>query len=216
VIRVFAGVVFNVARGLGRSRTRRESATTQGSEESQMDQLQRNWGWLLALGIGLIVLGLLDIALPAIATLAIGIFVGWLLLIGGVAQIVHAFSARGWKGFVLHLLGGVLYLLVGGWMILNPLLGVLALTLLLAAFLLVQGIFQIALALRIRPARAWGWPLASGVVTALLAILIYAGWPSSALWVIGLLVGIHLLISGVSLTMLALGARAIAHELPAR
>ena len=109
------------------------------------------------------------------------------------AQIVHAFSARGWQGFALHLLGGVLYLLVGGWMILKPLLGALALTLLLAAFLLVQGIFQIALALRIRPARGWGWPLASGVVTLLLAVLIYAGWPSSALWVIGLLVGIHLL-----------------------
>ena len=178
--------------------------------------MERNWGWLLALGIGLIALGLLDIALPVIATLAIGIFVGWLLLIGGVAQILHAFSARGWQGFALHLVGGVLYLLVGGWMILNPLLGALALTLLLAAFLLVQGVFQIALALRIRPARGWGWPLASGVVTLLLAVLIYAGWPSSALWVIGLLVGIHLLMSGVALTMLALAARASAHGLPAR
>jgi uncharacterized membrane protein HdeD (DUF308 family) len=169
--------------------------------------MERNWNWLLALGIGLIVLGLLDIALPVVATLAIGIFVGWLLLIGGVAQIVHAFSARAWAGFTLHLLGGVLYLLVGGWMILNPLLGALALTLLLGAFLLIQGIFQISLALRIRPARGWGWPLASGVVTVLLAVLIYAGWPGSALWLIGLLVGLHLLMSGVSLTMLALAAR---------
>jgi uncharacterized membrane protein HdeD (DUF308 family) len=124
-----------------------------------------------------------------------------------VGQIVHAFSARGWSGFALHLLGGVLYVLVGGWMILNPLLGALALTLLLAGFLVVQGICQIGLALRIRPARAWGWPLASGIVTLLLAVLIWVGWPSSALWVIGLLVGIHLLLSGVSLTMLALAAR---------
>ena len=151
-----------------------------------------------------------------IATLAIGIFVGWLFLIGGVAQILHAFSARGWQGFALHLLGGVLYVLVGGWMIFNPLLGALALTLMLAAFLLIQGICQIALALRLRPARGWGWPLASGVVTVLLAVLIYAGWPSSALWVIGLLVGIHLLMSGLSLSMLALAARGVAHELPAR
>jgi uncharacterized membrane protein HdeD (DUF308 family) len=178
--------------------------------------MERNWGWLLALGIGLIVLGLLDIAVPMIATLAIGIFLGWLLLIGGVAQILHAFSARGWRGFALHLLGGVVYLLAGGWMIFNPLLGALALTLMLAAFLLIQGIFQIVLALRIRPARGWGWPLASGLVTVLLAVLIYAGWPGSALWVIGLLVGIHLLMSGLSLTMLALAARGVAHELPAR
>ena len=178
--------------------------------------MERNWGWLLALGIGLIVLGLLDIAVPMIATLAIGIFLGWLLLIGGVAQILHAFSARGWQGFALHLLGGVVYLLAGGWMILNPLQGALALTLMLAAFLLIQGIFQIVLALRIRPARGWGWPLASGLVTVLLAVLIYAGWPGSALWVIGLLVGIHLLMSGLSLTMLALAARGVGHELPAR
>ena len=178
--------------------------------------MERNWGWLLALGIGLIALGLLDIAVPMIATLAIGIFVGWLFLIGGVAQILPAFSARGWQGFALHLLGGALYVLVGGWMVFNPLLGALALTLMLAAFLLIQGIFQIALAWRIRPARGWGWPLASGVVTVLLAVLIYAGWPSSALWVIGLLVGIHLLMSGLSLTMLALAARGVAHELPAR
>ena len=176
--------------------------------------MERNWG--LALGIGLIVLGLLDIAVPMIATLAIGLFLGWLLLIGGVAQILHAFSARGWQGFTLHLLGGVVYLLAGGWMIFNPLQGALALTLMLAAFLLIQGIFQIVLALRIRPARGWGWPLASGLVTVLLAVLIYAGWPGSALWVIGLLVGIHLLMSGLSLTMLALAARGVGHELPAR
>ncbi len=169
--------------------------------------MERNWGWLLALGIGLIVLGLLAIALPAVATLAAGIFIGWLLVIGGVAQIADAFSARRWAGFALHLLSGVLYLLVGGLLVFDPLGGALALTLVLAAFLLVQGIFQIGLALRLRPALSWGWLLASGAVTVLLAILIWAGWPSSALWVIGLLVGIHLLMSGSALTMLALAVR---------
>lgn len=172
-----------------------------------MHALHRNWGWLLALGILLIIMGVFLVLAPAAGTLAVEIFIGWLLIIGGVAQIVHAFSVRGWDGFLLHLLGGIVYLVVGGLMVLYPFEGVLALTLLLAAFLLVQGVFQIVAAFRIRPVRSWGWMLASGIATLILGVLIWVGWPGAALWVIGLLVGLHLLFSGFALIMLALAAR---------
>ena len=178
-----------------------------------MDTLQRSWGWLFGLGIVLVVLGVLAIALPAIATLAVGIFIGWLLVIGGVVQLAHAFGERRWRGFLLHFLGGLLYLVVGGLILTDPFRGALALTILLAAFLVVEGIFQVLLALRIRPFRNWGWVLASGLITLLLGILIFAGWPSTALWVIGLLVGIHLLTSGIALIMLGLAARALARQM---
>ena len=97
-------------------------------------------------------------------------------------------------------------------MVLYPFEGVLALTLLLAAFLLVQGVFQIVAAYRIRPGRSWGWMLASGIATLILGVLIWLGWPGAALWIIGLLVGIHLLFSGFSLVMLALAARRSEHK----
>jgi uncharacterized membrane protein HdeD (DUF308 family) len=172
-----------------------------------MELLQRNWGWLLGLGVLMAVLGLLAIAVPMVATLAVEVLIAWLLLIGGVAQAVHAFTARGWRGFMVYLLGGILSLGVGLLMLLYPLQGAAALTIVLAAYLLVQGIFQTILAFQIRPLGSWLWMLLSGIVTLVLAILIWLAWPSSALWVIGLLVGIHLLFTGFSLITLALAAR---------
>ena len=172
-----------------------------------MDALQRGWGWFVGLGAVLVVLGIVVIASPIVATMAIELLVGWILVIGGVLQIVQALRARGWRGFLLHLVGGILYLLVGVLLLYDPLGGALALTLVLTAFLVVQGIVQIVIAVQIRPTRNWGWLLASGVITLLLGLLIWSGWPSSALWVIGLLVGIHLVVTGASLIMLGLAAR---------
>ena len=175
-----------------------------------MDVLQKGWKWLLGLGILLVVLGLLLIAAPAAGTLAVDVLIGWFLIIGGIAQIVHAFMEQRWSGFLLELLSGILYGAVGVLLLAYPLAGVAALTLLLAAFLAVEGIFRIVMALRVRPAQGWGWLLFGGVVTLVLAILIWMQWPSSALWVIGLLVGINLLFTGWSLCMVALAARSAA------
>jgi uncharacterized membrane protein HdeD (DUF308 family) len=175
-----------------------------------MDVLQKGWGWLLGLGILLSVLGLLLIAAPALGTLAIDLLVGWFLIIGGIAQAVHAFMEKAWRGFLLELLSGVLYLVVGILLVFYPLAGAQALTLFLAAFLLVEGVVRIAMAMRVRPAQGWGWLLFGGIVTVILGILIWMQWPASALWVIGLLVGINLLFTGWSLTMMAIALRA--HE----
>jgi uncharacterized membrane protein HdeD (DUF308 family) len=178
-----------------------------------MEVLSRNWGWLLALGILMIILGAIAIAAPVAATIAVQFMLGWLLVITGIAEAIHAFMVRGWRGFLLELLSAVLYLGVGILLLVNPLEGALALTIVLAAFLVVEGIFKIIMAMRVRDHDGWGWLLASGILSVILGALIWAQWPASGLWVIGLLVGIQLLFTGWSLVMLALAARRRRHAL---
>jgi uncharacterized membrane protein HdeD (DUF308 family) len=173
-----------------------------------MEVLSRNWGWLLAFGILMVVLGMVAIAIPKPATLAVQVALGWILVIGGIAEGIHAFMAQGWRGFLLELLSAILYLVVGVLLLVNPVEGALALTIVLAAFLIVEGIFKIIMAMRVRDHRGWGWLLASGILSVILGALIWAEWPASGLWVIGLLVGIQLLFTGWALVMLALAARA--------
>lgn len=173
-----------------------------------METLSKNWGWLLALGILMVILGVLVIGAPGVTGIAVGLLLGWILMIGGIAHGVHAFMAQGWRGFLFELLSGILYLVVGVMLVADPLGGVLALTVLLAVFLVVEGIFKIITALRSRPLNGWIWLLMSGVASVILGGLIWAQWPISGLWAIGLLVGIYLLFSGWSLMMLAFAARA--------
>lgn len=172
-----------------------------------MEALSRNWGWLLAVGILMIVLGVIAIATPVYATFAVQVLLGWILIIGGIGQGIHAFMTKGWSGFLFELLGAILYLVVGILLLVNPVKGALALTLVLAAFLVVEGIFKIIMGWRVRGHRGWGWLLGSGIVSVILGVLIWAEWPASGLWVIGLLVGVHLVFTGWALVMLALAAR---------
>jgi uncharacterized membrane protein HdeD (DUF308 family) len=178
-----------------------------------MEALSRNWGWLLALGILMIILGVFAIGAPVVATIAFQVMLGWLLVIGGIAEAIHAFMAQSWRGFLFELLSAILYVVVGVLLLINPVLGAAALTLLLAVFLVVEGIFKIIMALRVRDHRGWGWLLASGVLSLILGAMIWAQWPASGLWVIGLLVGIQLLFTGWSLVMLALAARSHRQEM---
>jgi uncharacterized membrane protein HdeD (DUF308 family) len=172
-----------------------------------METLSRKWGWLLALGILMIILGAWAIAMPKPATLAVQVALGWILVIGGIAEGVHAFMARGWGGFLLELLSAILYLVVGILLLANPVQGALALTLVLAIFLVVEGIFKVIMAVRVRDHRGWGWVLASGILSLILGAMIWAEWPASGLWVIGLLVGVQLVFTGWALVMLAMAAR---------
>jgi uncharacterized membrane protein HdeD (DUF308 family) len=176
-----------------------------------MEALSRNWGWLLAFGILMIILGIFAIAMPKPATLAVQVALGWILVIGGIVEGIHAFMAQGWRGFLLELLSAILYLAVGILLLVNPVAGALALTVVLAVFLIVEGILKVILAFQVRDHRGWGWLLASGILSLLLGLLIWAEWPVSGLWVIGLLVGAQLLFTGWTLVMLALAARAHGH-----
>jgi uncharacterized membrane protein HdeD (DUF308 family) len=174
-----------------------------------LEEVRRNWGWFLVLGIALIVLGVVALAMPHVATDITILTFGWLLIIGGAFEAVAAIEARRWSGFFLHLLGGVLYVVVGILLVANPGAGALTLTLLLAALYLVEGVFQVVGAVALRFPN-WGWAVFGGLITALVGALIWAQWPSSAVWVIGLFVGIDLIFRGWAWVTLALAA----HHLP--
>ncbi len=170
--------------------------------------LRGKWPWLVLLGTALIVLGLLALGSPWVATLATAVVIGVLLLVSGVAETVGALWSRGWNGFILHLLSGVLSLVVGLLVLRAPGGAVLALTLLLACLLTVGGLFKVVVALTTR-FEAWGWPLARGVIDLILGVLIGLEWPASGLWVIGTFIGISLLFRGINWIGLGLALRAL-------
>jgi uncharacterized membrane protein HdeD (DUF308 family) len=174
----------------------------------ELDALRGNWLWFVILGSALLVLGVIALGSVVIASLAAAVAIGLLLLLGGVAEAFGAFWCRGWSGFFMHLLSGVLSIVVGLLFLRAPVGALAALTLLLACFLMVGGIFKIVAAIGYRFA-AWGWPLVSGIIDLILGVLIWQEWPASALWVIGLFVGINLLFRGVNWIALGLALRAL-------
>jgi uncharacterized membrane protein HdeD (DUF308 family) len=162
--------------------------------------------WFTILGILLIVLGVIAIAFPFVTTIAAKIFLGWLFLIGGVFQIIHAFSTQRWSEFFFNLLIGVLYVLAGGWLAFFPLTGILTLTILLAVMFIIQGVLELGIAFRMRPQQGWVWMLVAGIIAILAGLLIIAELPSSAVWAIGLLVGVNMIVTGVAYLLLPVAA----------
>ena len=160
-------------------------------------------------GILMLVCGILAISLPLASSIGIVILLAWLILFAGVSHLIFAFHSHSVGGFLWQVLLALIYGAAAIYMLMNPLLGVLSLTLVLAVFLLVEGILELALYFRIRGARHAGWVLFDGIVTLILGILIWAHWPSSAVWVIGTLVGISLIFSGISRLMLSQAVRHI-------
>jgi uncharacterized membrane protein HdeD (DUF308 family) len=174
----------------------------------ELNALRGHWFWFVLLGIALVVLGTIALGSVVIASLATAVALGILILLGGVAETVGAFWCRGWSGFFLHLLSGVLSIVIGVLFLRAPVGALLALTLLVASFLMVGGIFKIVAAVSYRFA-AWGWPLLSGIIDLILGVLIWQEWPASALWVIGLFVGINLVFRGFNWIGLGLSLRAL-------
>jgi uncharacterized membrane protein HdeD (DUF308 family) len=170
------------------------------------EALREIWAFLAGMGVALMVLGAVAIGSSFIATLATVLVFGILLLLGALFQVVTALWGRSWRGFFLHLLAGVLYLVVGVFMIDYPVETALGVTLLVAVGLLSSGILRIVVSV-IERFDGWGWMLLSGVVSLLLGAAIWRQWPLSGLWVIGLFVGIELLFSGLSWVMLGLAVR---------
>lgn len=160
------------------------------------EDVKRHRRWFMVLGLIMIVLGMAAILFPFVATMAVEILIGWIFVISGAFGIVHAFGVRKWKGFLFSLLGAVLSLAIGIVLLFYPMAGMLSLTLLLAAFFFVSGIFRVIMAFSLRPADHWGWLLVSGILAFVLAILVMMQWPTSATWFIGVLVGIDFIFSG--------------------
>jgi uncharacterized membrane protein HdeD (DUF308 family) len=158
------------------------------------------------MGIALVILGIVAVGSALFMTLTTVLIFGVLLIMGAIFQIVAAIWGRNWKGFILHLLMGVLYFVAGVFMIDNPLEAASALTLLIAACLIGSGILRIVFS-ALQRFEGWGWLILNGVVALVLGASIWKQWPLSGLWVIGLFVGIEMLFSGVSWIMLGLSVR---------
>jgi uncharacterized membrane protein HdeD (DUF308 family) len=165
-----------------------------------------NRGWFIALGIILLIVGTAAIVFPFISTLSTTVLIGWVLVIGGIVQIIHAFGAKGWGGFFWEAVIGVLETIFGLILLAYPIAGIIALTLFLAAMFFVEGIVRTVFSFQIRPQAGWGWLLASGIISIIVGVMLWAKLPSSALWAIGLLVGINFIMAGWSLLMLAFAA----------
>lgn len=167
------------------------------------DELRDSWRYLMGAGLVLAILGLLAILSPFVTGIAVSYLFGGLLVVGGLVHVGHAITARGWTGSLWQSVLAVVYLVAGVTLLVNPVVGLVTLTILLIAYLVVDGIVEIAFGLQMRSDPRGGWIVASGLVSLLLAGLLWTGFPSTALWAVGLLLGISLLTSGLSMVGLA-------------
>jgi uncharacterized membrane protein HdeD (DUF308 family) len=169
-----------------------------------------HWKLFLIEGIILVVLGLLAVAVPIVAGLAVAILFGWLFLISGIVGLVTTIAMRRAPGFWWSLLSAVLGIAVGGWLLVQPALGLVSLTYLLIAFFIIEGIATIMFALEHKGALSgrWGWMLVSGIVDLFLATVILVGLPGTVAWALGLIVGINMVFGGASMIGMALAAHA--------
>lgn len=175
---------------------------------SKIEDVRHNWGWFLALGILLILLGSGVIASSYYATIFSMILFGIFLISAGIVQVVQAFLARKWSGFFLSLFLGLLYIVTGFLCVMHPATAAISITLWIAAFCLIVGLFRLLTSI-ILQFDQWGWVFFNGLVTFLLGLMIYADWPLSGLWVIGLFIGVDLILAGWSWVILSLSSRSV-------
>ncbi len=183
-----------------------------GVRHPLLGEVGQNWKWLLAVGVVFVVLGFVGLGMLYGLTAASILFFGVLLLIGGGVQLVDSLKCRGWKSLIWHVFIAVLYILAGITVISDPLMAKLIFTLMLAGIFIAVGVGRIVMAVQLRPAKGWVWPLLAGLVSLLIGIMIAAKWPASGFWVIGLFVAIEMISHGWSYITIALAARSIAAE----
>ena len=167
-------------------------------------------GWLIGLGIVTIILGVLAIGSPFVAGLSVAIVVGSLLLISGLGQCIFAFQAGSFGSGLLAFILGLLTVVCGVMMIGDPMLGLGILTVVLIAYLIVEGIFEVFVAIQLRPMSGWGWMVFSGIVSVVLGIFLWRKWPLTGAMAIGILLGIKLLFLGTWMLMVGFAARSAA------
>ena len=164
------------------------------------------WGWFLAFGIGLVVLGIAAVVRSVTATIVSMLFFGWLLVLACGIEIAQAIVVGHWAGFFHHLLAAILFGVVGVLIVSRPLISAEVATVVMAVFFLIGGLFELIGSLWVA-LPGWGWQAADGLITFVLGILVLAQWPASGLWVIGLFIGIDLIFYGAAWIGLALGLR---------
>lgn len=169
--------------------------------------LRRNWGWLMAAGIALVVLGVLGLGAVALLSVASAIWFGAMIFVGGIVVLIDAFRHQAWKSRLLHILIGVLYVAVGVVTFVNPLVATASLTLLAGAALVATGVLRLVVAFQNRQLPHWGWIAFSGALSLLLGGMILAQWPGSSLWVLGTFFAIELIFQGWAAIALARAIR---------
>lgn len=163
-----------------------------------IEPLRAKWGWIFALGIIYLVVGVCALGSVVAATVASVYVVGIMMIIAGAAQVINAFQVKTWGKFFLWLLLGALYIVAGFSAFENPLLAAVLLTLLLGVALAISGITRLILAFSLKESAPWIWVALSGVVTLILGFMILSRWPISSLFVLGLFLGTDLVIAGIS------------------
>jgi uncharacterized membrane protein HdeD (DUF308 family) len=176
---------------------------------SALTFVKQSVGWSIGLGVLMIVAGLLAIASPVAAGIAVNILVAWLLVVSACAHLAFAWFRRTAGGFFWELLLGIVYLLIGGYMLLHPAIGLASLTIALAIYLIMEAALEFVLGFALRALPGSRWLFVDGIITLILAVMIWSTWPSSAEWVIGTLIGISMLFSGITRLAISLAARRI-------
>ena len=170
-------------------------------------EMKENAGTMIAVGVIVMLLGVLIMASPLVAGISVAMMVGVMLIFGGIAKLVFALKTS--LGLFAMALG-VLTVIIGGYMLSNPSVALTALTIFLAAYLIISGISEAMMALQARPVDGWGWALFSGILSIILGVMIWAQTPLSGAWAIGILIGIRLFFSGWALLMFGFAARGAA------
>ncbi|WP_217353093.1 HdeD family acid-resistance protein [Haloprofundus sp. MHR1] len=190
--------------------------STEETSSMQMNgpvaDVSATWRTLAVVGGIVAVMGVVAILAPFVTGVALSMLLGALLVVGAALRGIHAFGAESWAGALLQGALAILYTVAGVALIANPVYGLVSLTILLIAYFLVDGLLEVAMGLRLRPEANWGWVVASGVLGLIVAALLFVGFPSTALWAVGLLFGVNLLASGVSMVMVAMDGRSHARE----
>jgi uncharacterized membrane protein HdeD (DUF308 family) len=169
--------------------------------------------WSIALSVLLIIAGLFAILIPSVSGIAITLIFGWLMILSGITHFVFAFKTHTTGGLIWEILIGIVYLFTGVYLILHPLEALFALTLILACYLFFEAIVEFIQFFQLRPRHGAGWLLVDGIITLILAIMIWRSWPASSVWVISTLVGFSMIFSGFSRLMLSLAAKRVFNKL---
>jgi len=165
--------------------------------------------WSIVLSVLMIAAGVAAIGVPVIAGVTVTAIIGWLLVFSGLLHVAFAWRARRAGAVLWEVLLGMVYGAIGFYLLASPVAGLASLTLAIAIYFLIEGALEFVLSFQLRPAPGSGWLLVDGVITLVLAVLIWSTWPSSALWVVGTLVGISMFFSGITRLMLSMAVRRI-------
>ncbi|MDT6939288.1 HdeD family acid-resistance protein [Brucella pseudogrignonensis] len=184
-------------------------ATTQSNfnRSNLPTEVTTKWGWFVALGVALLILGGIAFGNLVLATVVSVYYVGIMMLVAGIIEIIHAFGVKTWGGFFFWLLSGLLYAAAGIVAFTNPFLAASVFTIFLAAALIGAGVFRIWMGFKSKPAAGWGWIVAAGVITTLAGLVIAMQWPVNSLFILGLFLAIDLIFQGWSFIAFGLGIK---------